>query len=81
MGFFTMKTEDLLIKGKVLEKIEKLLNAAETPYVEELSIVNVPMDMQITAYKEQKATARLYVRFHRVLVAEQNSLKKELGVD
>ena len=76
-----MNTEDLLIKAKMLEKLEKLLIAADTPYVTELSLVNVPMDIQITAYKEQKATARLYVRFHRVLIAERNSLKKELGVE
>ncbi len=76
-----MNVEDLLIKAKVLEKIEKLLAAADTPYIEELTLVNAPMDMMITAYKEQNATSRLYVRFRRLLVAERNSLKKELGVE
>jgi hypothetical protein len=75
-----MNTEEVLIKAKLLEKLEKLLAAADTPYVEELSIINVPMDMHITAYKEENASSRLYIRFRRALVAERNELKKELGV-
>lgn len=76
-----MTTAELIIKAQILEKLEALLEAMNTAYVEEVVISNQAMETSITAYKEEDGSSRLFDRIHRALTLEQIALKKELGVD